>query len=398
MKPQLKDELDDLKSQIVLMTRMLGLVKLETDEKRKASQGPQRNKDESIPRQDPRVEGDKVDPALDPPFAMVAQDGNPFRDVGASDLNPSGREDGEDVPNKAREIIGDGPNSTQSEAGPARRRSSTPPLHPRRRSRSHSFPRPPLEPARYTYGAWTIRRKVTTTYLIEKAPASQPELEKIAKKDQSASNLSSLVALPPGARKAVNKFLDRRKFRGASLIVMEPLKKRWNPFVRRDQERPMALLVLRLQEDGADDRRTVASSSYSTASSPSDRETVIIRRAHPPQPRTGLTFKRYRPSIAVKGEEGRFETILQSAGPAPLEMQADEAVASPTPPSPAEEVLSAPEPPLPSQEEAEDLMAQYLAGFTAGPAEGSTKIREEEKVASKEAINETDNVAGKGGQ
>ena len=134
------------------------------------------------------------------------------------------------------------------------------------RSRSRPPYLSPPEPARYVYGAWTIQCKVTTTYLIEKAPAGQPELEKIAQKHQSASSLSSLVALPPGARKEVNEFLDRRKSSKASVIVMEPLKKQWNPFRPRCQERPMAMLVLRLREDDLDDGRSVFGQQSGVAS------------------------------------------------------------------------------------------------------------------------------------
>ena len=338
---------------------MLGLVKAETNDKRKPSQDLQRNKDESIPRQDPRMEGGETDLPMDPPVTVAAQAGHPFRGVGVNGLDPNGGEDVEDGPKKAREIVADGPNSATKEADSARQRSSTVSLH----SRRHSFFRPPPsphsspKPARYAYEAWTIRCKVTTTYLIEKAPAGQPELEKIAQKHQSASNLSSLVALPPEARKAVNEFLDRPKSSEASLVLMEPLKKWWNPFPRRRQERPMALLVLRLREDGLGDGGPV--NIHDVPQSVREWDHLSVRS--PPRTRRMLV--------------------------------------PPSPSSPStEEISSTPEPPLPSQEEAEDLMAQYLTSFTAGPAEDGTQAREDEQMASKEGINGTDNVVGIGGQ
>ena len=407
MKPQLKDELADLKRQIVLMTRMLGLVKVETNDKRKPSQGPQRNKDESIPRQDPRMEGSEADPPMDPPATMAAQAGNPFRGVGANGPDFSGGEDGEDGSKKAREIVADGLNSAIKEANSAQRRPSTPSPPPRgRRGPSRS----PPEPARYAYGAWTIRCKVTTTYLIEKAPAGQPELEKIAQKHQSASNLSSLVALPPRARKAVNKFLGRLKSSEASLVVMEPLKKRWNPFRWCRQERPMALLVLRLREDGLGDGRSVSTSSYSSSPDRRDarrereveRDEIIIRRDE--REGRGPRYDDYeREEVIIRRDDD-----YDRRPPPPRNFQREEIFISrdereddrrpPPPPPPAEEVPSTPEPPLPSQEEAEDLMAQYLTSFTAGPAEGGTQAREDEQMASKEGVNGTDNVVGTEGQ
>jgi hypothetical protein len=186
LKPQLGDELDDLKRYIVVMTRMLDRLRVE--------------KSESIPRRSHRREGSEVDLPMDPPVAAGAQAVNPSRGVGAGDPDPIGGEDSERgstvVRRKVRETVF---------GGPVIRRSP--------------------EPARYAYGAWTIRRTITTTYLIEKAPASQPELKKIAQKHQPTSNLSSLVALPLGARKAVDKFLNLRKSSEASLVAMEPLKK-----------------------------------------------------------------------------------------------------------------------------------------------------------------------------
>jgi hypothetical protein len=445
------------------MTRMLGLIKVETNDKRKPSQGPQRNKDEPIPRQYPRMEGDEADPPINPPVTVAAQAGNPSRDIGANDPDPSGGEDDEDSPEKAREIVTDDPYRSPRDAITSRRRPGTPSLHPRLRrpSRSPSASRSPPKPARYAYGAWTIRCEITTTYLIEKVPAGQPELEKIAQKHQSASNLSNLVALPPGARKAVNKFLSRRKSSEASLVAMEPLKKRWNPFLRRRQERPMALLVLRLREDGLDDGRSVPSSHYSTASSLPGRRVVLhsqrpLRQAPvgwgDPPPAIPFPYDDHhnQPPIEVINDVqpndrlvdldqllaeprlNRFAgageigvTPLDGAGrrrssvgrkqsgwrPRPTVSYTDqdpprrgyrraEVFFSESPPSPlsSEEVPSTPEPPLPSQEEAEDLMAQYLAGFTAGPAEDGTQAREDEQMASKGGVNEANNVTGIGGQ
>jgi hypothetical protein len=98
------------------MTRMLGLVQVKTNDKSKSLQGPQRNKDKSIPRQDPRREGGEVDLPMDSP---VSQTVNPSRGVEVDGSDPIGGEGSENGPRKARETISDGPNSATKEADPA---------------------------------------------------------------------------------------------------------------------------------------------------------------------------------------------------------------------------------------------------------------------------------------
>ena len=352
MKPQMLQDFDDLKRQMKLITTQLGLFQIGPSVKEKPPADRSRGVDKTVPRQDPQTESDRADPPTELPVSTSYQVASPYLQDG------NGVDDGENLEDQKPRNQTNSPDRPSLHVSPAHPHHPLPSPSPSSSSSSTS--------AEYAYEAWMIRTKIRKIVsfeeerIVEQIRAGKPELAKIARKQGSASNLVKLIDLHSGARDELNKIIDRPRLDEPTLVLIEPLKKWWRLFFPHHRKSSKTLLIIRVRETGDNDVRYER--IVERERSP-DEIQIVRRERHE-------SIERILPPPPPRGSWEPSRTDPIDVG----------SVHSPT----SEKITLAPEQQLPSQEEAEDLIAKYLASFTASHTVEGHGPLEEDQVDAKQ--------------